>query len=688
MKREALTALRIRVEMLKERLRAVDNRLLWYLEDVARNEPDEHNLHEVLCALKFVRVFGKYPFEVGDVQVRIRCYEGRWSESGGVMRHVEGSGGLQFSGLHGRTYYRLTPIQVFMLAGIYGPHHWVDTGATAGSRVLLKSERVMAADGRAAAEPLLTEKADGGDAGADGRDGIAPYGTGEGEGANGERLKANVETIWDYRRLVTEAVLFIPRKFGKTTFGAFFQFEGFFFGDYNFEGYCCANSADQAKILFNMTADLIHQLDPDEERIRFTAKEINWKKGQARQAKVTALSAGGKTKDGLFAQYCSSDEYGSAPYVNGHSDMGSLVNVVEGSMGPRREHLTIHTTTAGNVNNGPFEVKLRGMKAELEKEVSLKAGEEGDNDWQFAVILQPDEWETDEETIFSTPRIWKKVNPHIGITVQNDYYESEIAKSRQDPEKKKEVVTKLFNVFQSDRVMEWVKPELIRKCQVSDRIDNLKASDGWVFFTGMDFSQGDDLHVLSYLCVNKRRSLFFADMDAWVTEESLNNSPIRELLRSWADAGWLHVCPGRVLEPELPVNRIIQLSDHISPTLFGYDPYHSKQVVNSLSAWVVSYGLNPQQCILPIKQTYAYYSPSVDELDYLIKHDPPLIRFSPNPMWPWEFGNCQLAVSNDTMENKKPVKANPGSSSCKVDNVQALCTAISLFDLADGRVNK
>ena len=118
-----------------------------------------------------------------------------------------------------------------------------------------------------------------------------------------------------------------------------------------------------------MAYDLIHQMDPEELRIRFIASEINRKKGEPRAAKIVALSAGGKTKDGLFAQYCSSDEYGSAGYVKDHSDMASLINVVEGSMGPRREPLTIHTTTAGNVNIGPFQIKLDALKQLLYEEV-------------------------------------------------------------------------------------------------------------------------------------------------------------------------------------------------------------------------------------------------------------------------------------------------------------------------------
>ena len=299
----------------KKELKEVDGRLFAYLFALY-NEPEVHNVWEILGGVRFLRIFRQYPFNATKVKRILRLYEGEWKDG----EYVDG--GLLFSGLRGRTHYQLTPIQVFMLAGVYGPHHWVNTEAKVGSRKLLPTER---------------ECEDG--------------------------------YIYDLRRLTTEAVFFIPRKFGKTTLGAFFQFVGFFFEDYNYEGYCCANSSEQAKILFNMTKDLIRQKDPKELRIRFTATEVNWKQGQPRAAKIVALSAGGKTKDGLFAQYCSSDEFGSAGYVKDHSDMASLVNVVEGSMGPRREPLTIHTTTAGNVEVGPFQIKLDGLKQLLELEV-------------------------------------------------------------------------------------------------------------------------------------------------------------------------------------------------------------------------------------------------------------------------------------------------------------------------------
>lgn len=315
LKSDAADELRFALISEIEDISAIDKRLADYLIDL-HHKPEDHNVWEILGGVRFVRIFRTYPFNADKVKKIIRLYEGEWQDG----RHV--SGGLLFSGLRGRAHYQLTPIQVFMLAGVYGPHHWVNTEAKVGSREMTKNE-----------------------------------------------LPCDDGYIYDLRRLTTEAVFFIPRKFGKTTLGAFFQFIGFFFEDYNYEGYCCANSSDQAKILYNMAYDLIHQMDPEELRIRFTASEINWKKGQPRAAKIVALSAGGKTKDGLFAQYCSSDEYGSAGYVKDHSDMASLINVVEGSMGPRREPLTIHTTTAGNVSVGPFQIKLDSLKSLLIEEI-------------------------------------------------------------------------------------------------------------------------------------------------------------------------------------------------------------------------------------------------------------------------------------------------------------------------------
>lgn len=315
-------------------------------------------------------------------------------------------------------------------------------------------------------------------------------------------------------------------------------------------------------------------------------------------------------------------------------------------------------------------------------------------DRQFAVMLQLDEWEQDEDTVLNADRnLIRKVNPHVGITVQPDYYDREISRARTNQDYRREVLAKLFNVWASERKVDWLKDTDIKPLQVDHRIDEFKAADGWVVFGGMDFSQGDDLHVISYLAVNTNLNYqgwrFFADFDAWVSRDTLEAISIRPLYEKWIEQGWLHICEGKVFEPSLLTARVMQLTAAgVNFAGFGYDPYQSRQVVNDLGAWIFSAtGLDPKQYIIPVRQNFASYNPVVDEFTYMVQTEEPWIRFSSNPMWLWLFNNVALAVSTDGMENKKPVKAS-NQDSCKVDPIQALLSALILYDVADGKVQQ
>lgn len=625
---------------------SIEKRLGLYYQDLTR-EPDYHNAYEILGALKFLRLLNTYVPDIDTFRDVIYKYEGIWEQRDGIWHHVEG--GLKHPGTSGPRYYRLQPFQVFVLASMFLLKVWINTEEQAGSRELLPTERI-----------------DGG-------------------------------IIWDLRRLCTEFTLYTPRKTAKTQLSAFIQFWFFMSGDENAECYCCANASDQAKILFSRSRELIHQMDPREKRIRFTASQVNWKPGQFRTASLTALSAGGKTKDGLFAQLCSADEFGSAAYVNGASDMGKLVSVVESSMGPRREPMTFISTTAGIIQAGPFIDKLQGIRLLLEKEADPDAEHTVSEDRQMCLLLEPDEWEQqDEELLLTSREVRRKVNPMLGIIVQHSFYDDEIAKARQNPEKMNEVITKLLNVYKTGRVKDWLKPEDIRPLQIDRRIDDCIDSDGWLVFCGLDFSKGDDLNGVSYLAYNTRTGEFFADMDSYMSEKAVNESPIRELLLKWADMGYLHIVPGQTFDPSWPVNRIIELDGKgINFMAFGYDPYNAKIVMNALGQWVFDIGLDPKQLIQLVRQNFATYNPAVNEFDYWVKRSKddgcghqipaPLIHFSRNSLWPWEFGNVMLAESNDGMGNMKPVKREPNG---KVDNIQMLLSALILYDAAESQINK
>ena len=297
----------------------------------------------------------------------------------------------------------------------------------------------------------------------------------------------------------------------------------------------------------------------------------------------------------------------------------------------------------------------------------------------------PDEWQLDEETLLTSVAVRKKVNPTLGIITQNAFYEQAVADSRLDPLKKMETISKLFNVYTFSKVDEWIKPDVIRGLQVEGRkVDDCKASDGWVVFCGMDFSMGDDLYAHGYLCVNVSTGDLFADLDAWITQETLEKISIRALYEKWIADGWLHVCPGSVIDTEVPVNRIISLTQNgVNIMRIGFDPYRSPDPVNMLKAWVHSLGLKPDEYVVPVSQTNATYNQPTEQLTQIVKHPRGSLRFSANPLWPYCFGCCVLEKDN-RMENKKPVKRNPGSDACKVDPIQALLSAWICWNRVEG----
>ena len=646
-----------RVPQMTDTLRRLDERMVTYYDHLVLHsgtrlgdEDDLHCLSELLGALKLLRLLAQYDVDYDKVHQVLRLREGEWHQEGKMW--VYDSGGLELPGTgNTKTHYRWEPFQVFVWVAIYGVRAYVDTEVENGTRKLLDTER---------------------------------------EGEDG--------TIEDLRRLCTDFTLFGPRKIDKTGINAYDNLLFFMLGDANSETYCTANSQTQAKLLFNRTADLIRQMDRMGSMIRFTSTAINWKPGQFRDAQVWALSAGGKTKDGLFAEKCAADEYGSAAYVNNKSDMGALVSVVQSSMGPRREPLTLTTTTAGNISAGPFKDKIEGIKRMLAEEVEKQPVEnprlrliDPEDRW-MCLCLEPDEWERDEDFLLKSRTVRRKINPMLGKIVQHSFYDDEIAKSKMDPVKHVETITKLFNVYQTGKVKDWVvTPDKVRKQQIHRRVDDCLYRDGWSVFVGMDFSGGGDPFTISYFCVNYSKGLpieerFFADTQAWIMEKELETSPNRQLYERWIKDGWMRVCPGETFNPDWAINELMAKNEKgINLMAFGYDPAQSRQPINTLKAWLQSLNIsidNINSMVMPVSQSFMSMNPLIGEMEHYILA--PWLKLSDSPIWAWEAGNVKILTSRDDTLRRLH-KSGPAN---KIDSYHALLDAIYTFDITEGKITK
>ena len=144
---------------------------------------------------------------------------------------------------------------------------------------------------------------------------------------------------------------------------------------------------------------------------------------------VTARhTANSRTKDGLSASTIVMDEYSQAR-------TNELYSVLTTSMGIRQNPLTVIITTASDVFDGPFYAKLQGYK-------QLLLGRYTD-DSVFPHLFEPD---LDDPE--GSPDTWRKVHPHMGITVSQAFYESEYRTAQRDgAEAMLAFRTKLLNIF-------------------------------------------------------------------------------------------------------------------------------------------------------------------------------------------------------------------------------------------------
>ena len=679
-KQDAIDCLRRRLtDDVRQRLREVDERLLGYIDGVARDvsiifgdESDRHSMWEVLCAAKFIRMFTTYHFNVKKVQFYIALREGQWERRGKAWRYI--SGGLRLPSTSGAKVYRWQPFQVFVLACVFGFYAWVDTHVEAGTKD----------------EMLDTEREKDGN-------------------------------IWDFRRMITEFIMYGPRKIDKTGLSSYIQLIFFLFGDFNSEIYSLAMTSDQSGILFDRTKFMLSQMNKSDEGnplFRMTAKGVNWLKqyqAELRNSKIVPLTGGGKAPDGTNTELLNWDELGSSPYINGKSDMMAHVNVCQSSMGQRRQPLTFGTTTAGTITSGPFIEKLQAMHDLLLQELKYDTGEATPSqilDTQMCLLLEPDEYEkTEYEYILTSHALRRKINPMLSIVVQYDFYDREMTKARQEGDQKfAECVAKLFNVYQSGRVTQWIKADRIRQLQTSGgkRIDDCQFIDGqgrerWHVFCGMDFSSGDDLFALTYLAVDwlpsdTMRGRFFADTDCWVLEKTMNDSPNRPLYEQWIEQGWLHKCPGEVFDSAYAINRIAELVEKgINIYYFGYDPAQSLTPINNLKAWLQTLfqkreGMSTkdiadaiQRMVIPVSQTSFTQNPRITELEEKMLSLDAWMEFSDSPLWPWCFGNCAVESKGDP-PIRRIVKG--AGQNNKIDPVHGLLDALYCFDLGEGKVSE
>lgn len=516
-----------------------DQRIAEYVKGI-RRKPDAHNYYEILGVVRFFRLLDRYHWNAKKVRGFFVFYEA-----------------LRFSGTSGRQHYRLTPVQCFQFANIFGFE--------------------------------------------------------DNEG----------------RRLTRTAYIFVPRKFSKTTSAASLAVYDMLFGDNNAQAYVGANSYQQAKICFDEIRNIMRDLDPSGKRIRVNREKISWLK-RGRNSFIRCLTANAKTQDGLYASLVIMDEYSQARNTAGKNG-ADLKNVLTSSMGPRREPLTVIITTASEVVDGPFAHELEGVKRVLRGEAT--------SDTVFASLFMPDAWDKEDD-----PKTWAKVQPHLGITVQADFYAKEWEAAQLSAENMLAFRTKMLNVFATNDRQRWLPYTKCKEICSGFNIDEISGRP--ICAVSFDLSVHDDFSAVGYTFYHDRH--FYSWIDYYFPEGALPGHPNEQLYRLWHEQGHLHYCSGDIIDVRQIANDILARTKVLSVVRISYDAWKAQDLVNTLAA------SGCDDALVPFSQLIGNFNRPVETFEMLAWASPSKITLNDNPINVFCLSNCIIMTDNN--ENRKPAK--------------------------------
>lgn len=456
---------------------------------------------------------------------------------------------------------------------------------------------------------------------------------------------ASIYGFWhNGRRVVREAVLFVPRKFSKTTSSASLAIDDLLFGDANAESYTGANSNDQAKKCFDVIRGCMRRLDPDERRYTVNEQTIKSKR-KDRTAFAQCLTANARTKDGLNASTVIMDEFSQARD-------NSLLTVLTTSMGVRENPLTVIITTASDVFEGPFFDMLQGYKSVLLGEF--------EDDSLFAHIFEPDI--DDPEDAEAT---WRKVHPHIGITVSIDFYRQEYKNAlRNGADAMLAFRTKLLNIYAENQQRSWISSTLARSISRHLPLESIKGRpDAMV---AIDLSESDDFSAVTMGMYDVSQQNFHFHTSYFFPEGALEGHPNERMYRVWAEKGYLILTPGDVIDYRVIVNHVVYLSERVRILGIGYDPWKSQEIINMLAT------VGGDNVLTGVRQTYGNFTAPVESFEHGVKTGH--IHINDNPINYYCFGNAVLDY--DKLENCKPVKRRHTQ---KIDGVITKLMCMRLF---------
>jgi phage terminase large subunit-like protein len=442
------------------------------------------------------------------------------------------------------------------------------------------------------------------------------------------------------RRMVTDVIVFIPRKAGKSTLTAVVALYELQWGEAGAEVYTLATNRDQASLVFNAAQGFVENMPSDVAQLYNPSRYQITKTGDS-QTVFKALSRDTKKSgDGMNPGCVIVDE--AAQIVDRNA-----IEVLHSGMVARMNPLRIYITTASFTKDTKFYEDMSLLEAMLK-------GEATDNPRWFGLL-----YSLDPQDDWRDPSTWAKENPMHGISVFEEAIAGRAEEAKHKPAALNEFLCKTLNIYVSansawvDRSF-WDDP----KCLKVDK------REPEAVFIGFDLAATRDLNAV---CTLKRfaEDDYEAEFKFFLPEDGYNLIPkhYMDIFRVARQSGILHITPGNVMDDREISDYILQQAAIYDIKEVGYDAYNASSLVARLN-----------DSGMPVKRVgqgmsvLSNPSKHVEKLimQYQIKHDG-------NPFLGWQLGNCELY--EDVNGNIK-IRKNEADKSAKVDGIISLIIAM------------
>ena len=435
--------------------------------------------------------------------------------------------------------------------------------------------------------------------------------------------------------------LAIPRKTGKSTLCAGIALKLLFDGEPGAQIFSCGADREQARLVFEMAKACVEMSPSLRSRLKVYRNSIV---REDTHSFYKALSSEAFTKHGLNAHGVIFDELHAQP-------SRELADVMQTSMGARRQPLMIYITTAG--------YDRKSVCWEIWKYAeSVASGAVQDETFLPAIYAADakDDWKNE--------KTWAKANPNLGVSIKGDFLRTECARAVEMPAYENTFRQLYLNQW-TEQDTRWLRMDHWSQGNEPCPVD-LAGRECWA---GLDLATTFDTTAF-VLIFPLDDGTFWVEPHFWIPSDNAHQRERRDKVPylTWQRQHFLNMTDGNVTDFEHVRRDINALASKYRIRGIGLDPWNSAQLGQQLQGD----GLT----MTNFRQGYGSLSGPSKQLENWVVAGK--LRHGGHPVLAWQASN--VAIQTDSAAgNIKPSKAR---STERIDGIVSLVMAIGLWQTA------